>query len=276
MLGELVQSLLTRANPAARALGYVHESVSTQARYRRVRRHWEPHLRASRSFIEQTVATTSGRTAVIVFGSGWGFDIPLDTLEHEYQQVYLLDIVHPRPVRKRFAARKKFQLIEADLTGVVASLAQENSHLSFTSAFPLLPAADLIISANVLSQLPLLPARYAERQQWTNVALLKTQILLAHAQWLASLATPVCLVSDYALNIHDRQGVCIEHDSLLAGLALKPGSEEWEWEIAPFGEMANDLRITHQVRAIRLQPGESCFVGSSIHATIFAFTCGRP
>jgi hypothetical protein len=260
MLQEFVQSLITPATPAARALGYVHESVSTKARYRRVRRYWESHLRASRSFIEQTVALTSGCQAVIIFGSGWGVDIPLDTLIHGYQHVYLIDIVHPRSVRKQLARQNNCHLIEADLTGIVTSLAQGNSHPPFTPSFPSLPVADLIISANVLSQLPLLPVRYAERRQWPNVAQFKAQILLAHAEWLASLATPVCLVSDYTMNIHDRQGVCLERDNLLGGLALSPGNAEWEWEIAPFGEIAKDLRFTHQVRAIRLQPGESCFI----------------
>jgi hypothetical protein len=265
MLREFLQSVLTRANTATRQLGYVQETVSTYARYRRVRHSWEPHLSASRRFIEQAVAATPGRSAVIILGSGWGLDLPLSTLEQEYQQVYLVDIVHPHPVRKRLADHTTLHLIEADLTGIVAQFSRGQDGSSVVAPeFPMLPRADLIISANLLSQLPILPTRYAERRQWLNIHQLKKQVLLAHVGWLAAQATPVCLVSDYRMNIYDRQGVCLEQEDLFDGLALKSSEHEWEWEIAPFGEVARNFRITHQVRALHLQPRESCFMDRSM------------
>lgn len=261
MLWEFFQSLLMRANSSARQLGYLRETISTYARYRRVRQSWVPHLSASRSFIEQTVAATPGRNAVIILGSGWGLDLPLATLERTYQQVHLVDIVHPRSVRKRLSKHHTLHFIEADLTGVVAQLSRSSDRASaVTPEFPTLPNADLIISANLLSQLPILPMRYAERRQWTIRDGLKKQLLFAHAEWLAAQTTPVCLISDYQMHIYDRQGVCIEQEDLFDGLAFKSSTNEWEWEIAPFGEVAKNLRITHQVRALHLQPGESCFL----------------
>lgn len=107
---------------------------------------------------------TPGRSAVLVLGSGWGLDIPLATLEQEYQHVYWVDIVYPRPVKKRLSNHKTLHLIEADLTGVVAQLSRgSNGSSIMTPEFPKLPSADLIISANLLSQLPILPMRYTER-----------------------------------------------------------------------------------------------------------------
>ncbi len=261
MLWEFFQSLLMRANSSARQLGYLRETISTYARYRRVRQSWAPHLSASRNFIEQIVTATPGRHAVTILGSGWGLDLPLATLERTYQQVHLVDIVHPRSVRKRLSKHHTLHFIEADLTGVVAQLSRSSDRASaVTPEFPTLPNADLIISANLLSQLPILPMRYAERRQWTIRDGLKKQLLFAHAKWLAAQATPVCLISDYQMHIYDRQGVCIEQEDLFNGLTFKSSTNEWEWEIAPFGEVAKNFRITHQVRALHLQPGESCFL----------------
>lgn len=261
MLWEAIQTVMTRSLPAARKLGYVHEAIGLYARYRRVRRSWQPHLQSCHAFIAQTVAATTPRDAVLVLGSGWGLDIPLTTLEHTYRHVYLVDIVHPRAIRRRSRHRDTLTLIEGDLSGLVTALAQAPHRLSLllqAPRFPHLPPADLILSCNLLSQLPLLPLRYAAQHGGLDVAQVARTILLAHARWLASLHTPVCLLSDYAMLTYDRQGMCVAQDDLLAGLSLPAGEAEWDWEIAPWREVHKDFRVVHRVRALRLRPGKMC------------------
>ncbi|WP_054762978.1 hypothetical protein [Methylomonas koyamae] len=49
MIAEFIHYLGTRTNPGARRLGYAGEAAALEARHRRCREAWLPHLAATRA-----------------------------------------------------------------------------------------------------------------------------------------------------------------------------------------------------------------------------------
>ena len=92
--------LTTPAPQWARQPGYLKELIAIQARYRRYRDSWEPHLHASRTVIIAAVDRCDRRHHAIVYGSGLLLDIPLDTLSRAFARLTLVDAVHLRSTRR--------------------------------------------------------------------------------------------------------------------------------------------------------------------------------
>ncbi len=92
---------------------------------------------------------------------------------------------------------------------------------------------DLVISANMLSQLPIRPAEWLERNPvraqalppifWTGWCAGISPICWA---WLAM---PVCLLTDTAMREQDRTGTVTDTLDLMRGAALPPPDAEWDW-----------------------------------------------
>ena len=102
-----------------------------------------------------------------------------------------------------------------------------------------------MVSANVLSQLPILPLDRPGPQPPD----LGRRIVAAHLDGLAALAARVCLLTDVEQVEEDRAGRVTDRLDLLHGVRLGEPDRRWTWDLAPFGEAARDLRQRHQVQA---------------------------
>jgi hypothetical protein len=245
MLLDWLRYLTTPAPWDARRLGFVRDSVWLQSRSRRCRTAWKPHLDRSRAVVAEAVAGLGRRRTAVVLGSGLLDDVPLALLAAAFDSVILVDMVHPWPAR--WAARRfsHVELATFDLSGCAEWMLGRRGDPG-----PALPElcqgeeVDLVVSANVLSQLPILPLDHFGDGATPDLG---SRIVRAHLGALAALGCRICLVTDTAQREEDRGGRMLDHSDLLHGVSAGTPDQEWDWVLAPFGEAARHSRLVHRV-----------------------------
>jgi hypothetical protein len=236
VLIDLFHYLTTPAPWAHRRDGHLRESVLLRSRSRRCRAAWAPHLTRARALVAQACEGLPRMRTCIVLGSGLLDDIPLDHLAARFMEVRLVDAVHPWPTRWAVRGRPNVTLVTADLTRAGAVLAQGGGE-----------TVDLVVSANLLSQLPILPVARVGASDPD----LGGRIVRAHLDALARLSARVCLVTDVEQREEDRDGRVTDRLDLLHGEILPASDDAWTWELAPFGETARHRRLVHRVQGYR-------------------------
>jgi hypothetical protein len=255
MLAELFLSLATPAARMTRRLGLVGESVALWARGNRQRRAWAPHHERCRAVVAETVAGLPQHRKVVVLGSGLLRDIPLDLLCDQFEQVLLVDAVHLPQVRLRMRFRPKVTLLTRDLTGVMGWLAEgADRRVDPLADLTADPAVDLVISANLMSQLawPVEDWLDDHRSRAEHLpADLPAQCIAWHLADLRHFGGRVVLLSDVEMIERDRAGAITDRLDLTRGVALPAPDESWDWPVAPFGEAERDRESIHRVGAWR-------------------------
>ncbi|TNC11947.1 hypothetical protein FF100_17020 [Methylobacterium terricola] len=252
MLLDLAHWLTLPAPLAARRLGYVGDSVRLASRSRRCRAAWAPHLAAAQDTVRAAMRDCPRRDLAVVLGSGLLDDVPIDDLAAAFRRVVLVDAVHPWRARWRSRRHANVARLTHDLSGANGLLLDRGE-----TARPVLPPvcreADLVVSANLLSQLPIRPVARLEAAgrlgSWTDADAFGRHIVAAHLDALADLPARICLVTDRDETEADRDGRVIERIDLLYGVDPGAAPREWDWELAPFGEEARDRRLVHRVAA---------------------------
>ncbi|MEH3117850.1 MAG: hypothetical protein PGN25_09720 [Methylorubrum populi] len=255
MLLDLLHLLTTPAPRPQRRLGYRRDSIWLMSRARRCREAWAPHLDASRAAMRTAIAAARRRDTAVVLGSGPLADVPLDDLAGSFRRVVLVDAVHPRPALRAARAFPNVEILTADLSGAMALMVGTAPDLE--PGLPPVcaaPSTDLVISANLLSQLPIRPVERLEASRrgfgpWTpdEGDAFGRRIVEGHLDGLARLSAKVCLVTDIDETEEDRQGRVHARHDLLYGARLGAPEREWEWDLAPFGETARGRRLVHRV-----------------------------
>jgi len=258
MFRELLSSLTMSCGAAARQLGLMDAAVRLDARHHRCGRAWAPHLARCREFIGRAATDCPGRDLAVVVGSGHLLDIPLDLLAAAFRRVVLADVAHPRVARRAAARLPNVTLLEFDATGLhqeVMRICRNRVCAALpVPAPPELPGPrpDLLVSANLLSQLPLRPVESLRRDLLEvaeqDLAALARGVIDAHLEWLGRAADRVCLVSDFLRVVRGDAGEQ-ERMDLLRGATLPPG-ETWEWLLAPRPEALPHADVVHLVRGV--------------------------
>lgn len=122
----------------------------------------------------------------------------------------------------------------------------------------------LTLSANILSQLPLMPMDYLVRRSKGQLnedepplSRFCHDVVAHHLAWLKSLPGQICLISDERRIFYGDEAAMAEEDALY-GNALPEGGEQWLWDIAPPGEQEKHIGIRHLVR------GYAAFCGARL------------
>ncbi|OQP86073.1 hypothetical protein BTR14_12880 [Rhizobium rhizosphaerae] len=233
---------------------FIGGSVRLWARARRCAKAWAPHEAQCHAAVEAMVAEMKQRRTVVVLGSGLLRDVPVKALSRAFDTVVLVDLVHLASIRAWLALNgiRNAKLISRDLSGAQAILAGLPAEpLAFLRQ---VPALDLVISANILSQMPIGLRRSLEGQGRPIEEATLSRIVDAHLEGLASLPCRRLLLTDCDYTVRDRAGTVVETADLLLGNTLPPEEAEWIWPVAPFGEEGRDIEILHRVVAVR-DPG---------------------
>jgi len=252
MILEAIKYLTTPCRPEFRKLGYLHEIVGLQAREKRQHKLWEPHHRQCRELIRRAADLCPFRRRVIVLGSGLLEDIPLDYLHRQFEEVVLVDVIHLKEVRQQVADYPNVHLLEQDISGLALPLAgMRRGAQGLPKPEAVIPQlneqTDLVVSANLLSQLCIAPLNYAvsrfgfsdqEYIEWCR------QIIQAHLNSLLESGARVCLITDLVHVETDRRGEEIRRDDMLFGVTLPDAAWLWDWELAPLGELSRRYRVT--------------------------------
>jgi len=223
----------------------LHASIALGARARRCAGAWAPHLDQVRTHI--SAAATGGDT-VVVLGSGWLHDVPIEHLVARYRRVVLVDAVHPRPVHALARRDPRIILAEIDLSGVLIGLWQHREWPPLLAEplavdwRPWCPVpADLVISDLILSQIGMAACRIADRRgaDPTASAAWAERIQAHHLATLPT-ARRTLLITDTTVSEGD------DLTELVPPSLLPTPRATWTWRVAPAGELG-PLAIDHHV-----------------------------
>jgi hypothetical protein len=241
MLREWLIHRTTPAPEPVKRLGYLKEQIAITARHRRLHAAWKEHLERSRRFVLWSAANCPGQNKAVILGSGGLLDVPLGDLADDFKEVVLVDIFHSASVIAWARHYPNVDLVEADLTGLVDDLA-----VGAMPADPPLPEipdadADLVVSLNLLAQLPIIPARHVPDKQAKAFA---AEIQRQHLRALQALPGRVCLITETVREFVE-DGAVDETEPALADIKLPDPDESWIWNLAPAPEVerGRDLRL---------------------------------
>lgn len=241
MIVEAIQHFLTPALREVKALGYVREAIAIDARYARCRDAWAGHLEKCKKHILAATDSLPPNSTVMIIGSGALHDVPLREIEEQGRSLTLVDIVHLPRIRK--LCKNNIQLIEQDVTGWVRPLFHKRQAKEIRNN---LPKTDLVISLNILSQLPLNLIKYAERHNIPLPDNFARTIMAEHLDMINSLAPQSLIISDLDRS-YKNEDELLEKESALPELELPCPHDIWDWDIVPKGELDRRISLIHHV-----------------------------
>ena len=260
MLSDLVAFCLAPFPWHLAPMGYVRELSGIGRRGAQCVEAWRPHLDASKRVILGAAKACTSRNSVLVVGSGLLLDVPLDALSATFGRVVLADIIQPRAVRRAAASHGNVELLQLDVTGVAKPVfdyvrRRSRGPLPRCEVDCLLDRAfDLVVSVNLLSQLPVIPGAYLRAKlpmlPPLTVADFSSAVIDAHLDWLARFDCRVVLITDSERTEQGGDGA-VQRKDLLKGVRLPPPEETWTWDIAPRGTVYRDVAVRHRVVAYR-------------------------
>ncbi|KQQ73822.1 hypothetical protein ASF70_08490 [Rhizobium sp. Leaf321] len=228
---------------------FIRSSVNLWSRANRCADAWAPHEENCKAFIRETIVGMKQRRTVVVLGSGLLRDVPIEDLAKAFDTVVLVDLVHLASVRLRMLAGRyrNVRLISRNLSGLDAALAGDVPEpLAFLRQVPYL---DLVVSANILSQIGVGARRQLEKTGHAEPDAIVAKLVNAHLDGISALPCRQILLTDTAYRIVDRQGEVLETTDLLAGLTPPQAVRAWCWPVAPYGELGREYQAVHDVIA---------------------------
>lgn len=247
MLAELFTYLTTPCPWYVRRMGYLYEAIAMRERHRRHRADWQQHIVNTRRCVLSVAEKCRNRDRAVVLGAGLLLDVPLSELASIFREVVLADIVFLPEIRRRITSYGNVTLLQCDVTGIAELLFQNVQYgrqVLPSDTTPYHPVVDagtgLVVSLNLLSQLCVIPGRYALKHIPTlhenHVSDWCRRITASHYAAMASMPGDVCLIADHEFAKYDRHGQVIEKGSTIYGIALPEPDDSWTWMVAPFKE----------------------------------------
>lgn len=218
-----------------RKMGYLKDQKGILERYLLEADHWEPHLAKTRNEVKSFVDITQP-SEIIVMGSGWLLDFPLEEVYETCRNIFLLDIFHPPQIKKKVEKFPGVQCIPADLTGGMIDKAYKTGKLpsieNFNSKMEVpQKSGRVVVSLNVLNQLDILLVDAVKRKDHISPEEINTFrqfIQKAHIEVIA--AFPSCLITDITELLINREGEEIERkDLIFTDLPEVSGQNSWIW-----------------------------------------------
>ncbi|MBF0520570.1 MAG: hypothetical protein HQK92_12715 [Nitrospirae bacterium] len=271
LIAEFLTYLASPALLYIKRMGYLKEAIAIDARYKRCKSAWSPHLENSKNFIINALKRCKNFRTVVVLGSGNLLDLPLLQLSQTFEKVILVDIVH---LGKTLKTIRKFPNVVAhtcDITETSESIfnliksranTAEHIELPLPKMFHLPETQDncpdLVISLNIFSQLTVMPREYILKnkasedgpvlKRWEN------EVLESHLNSLFALKTNVCLITDFEFIERNHRTQSVNQYYTLTGINLPMPEKTWIWNIAPKGEISKDISIERKVAAFFFSP----------------------
>lgn len=264
LIWRLLKNEPYKIPPFARALGFVGYSQDLESRYKKNQGLWQSHIVQCRSLISSFFAQYPSARHLHIIGSAHLIEFDRQELIERFDRITLIDIVHPPQIVKWAAQHKeKVELKCLDVSGVLESLSKHKDYDSVlagikTAILPLLNA-DLIISANLISQLHLLPMSIVERKSQTPWSIeqkdtLATASAEKHLAWLAAHQIPVLIYGDRQVTYKNQEGVITYSGSYPVSWGDFKKITEWNWHLAPLGEVSPLYSLEMKVEAYQLTP----------------------
>ena len=253
MLLEALTYLVTPCPPIARKLGFPREMVSIMSRHGRCKKSWAPHLARSREIVREAIARTQGRRRAVILGAGLGYDLPLADLTGQFTEVLLVDLVHGPGIRLAAWRDRRVRLVTHDVTECLEELVAGGTEVAQPRYLLGDPTVDLVVSLNIVSQLPTLPGHFLEDVAGRDEAdadAIGRALVEAHFRYLQSFSGAVCLIADIERQILSPDKTIVETVPALRGASIPWAGESWTWDIAPLGEEDPNYAVRNRVVGI--------------------------
>jgi hypothetical protein len=254
---------MKKRSKSIRRMGFIVDQEGIMNRYMRESSNWLHHLERTQKFISASFAQTEAET-VAVLGSGWLLDVPLDHLLKRFRHIYLVDIHHPIQIRKKTAALKQVELIEADLTGGAIEKIWQYYNESLTPPengpvplhLHLEPPLthiqpEAMISVNLMNQLDIILCDYILKQkhfQQEDLTPFRATIQAFHLDWISK--KPGCLVTDINEEVTDKNKTISSKALLYTDLPEGIRHDSWWWDFDSLGTYHPGSRTRMEVQAV--------------------------
>ena len=241
MIREWLQSKTWKATPEAKSCGYLSQLIALNARRNRLKDLWKDHEKYCKQVIHEEILQTKNKHSVVVLGSGLLHEVPIISLINAFKEVYLVDVVHGP---KTFKMGKQVNILSRDITGFWDIIKNHDK----SKWMPLLekvaapwPQADLVISANMLSQIPISFVDRFNAEGFNNDEQLSfcTLLLKNHIRHLQQNSGRSLLICDNGREFSDSSDKFIRKEPSLSGLNLGKPFFGWSWNLAPIPEFSN-------------------------------------
>lgn len=244
--------------PEARAFGHLYEAIALVQREKRVSSHWLPHRILCKKFISQNSGVSNERKkAVLVLGAGPLHEIPVDFLAASFERVDLVDVVHLQETKEAWSHLKNLRFIESDVTELEKDLLREKKPLEKIPTLFLKEDYDLVISANLLSQLAYHQRKFLSKKARPGLSEEKLdrfagKVTENHFLYLKKFSCPVILITDIEIHLMDKKGSLLQTDYPFIHFPLPVPDQTWWWNIAPIPEFSRDVAVKMKVAAFVL------------------------
>lgn len=259
MILEVIEYLSTPCSWTVRKLGYLNGQLGIKVRHRMCRSAWRGHLEQTRQVIRAAILDCSQRRKAVVLGSGLLLDVPLADLAAAFDEVVLVDVVHPLSVYLKARWYRNVKLLRADLSATAADLAKVGGDSSrpLPRAVPRFfcddPTVDYVVSVNLLSQLPFVPSLYLEKhsRDEAEIAAYARDLIDSHLDYLQRLPGVITLITDVEKLKVDKKGNVVDRYDILYGAVLPWETKEWTWEHVPLKHLSPDFAYHRRVCAVK-------------------------
>lgn len=242
---------------------FIADQEGIMNRYLREKDNWSSHLNNTKEFILNSFEKSNPET-VMVLGSGWLLDLPLEEMCKRFKKIYLVDARHPAQVIKKAEKIEAVELFELDISGGGIEFCwelrkQKEAHYKkyildeFVPKMPDLPVKpDAYISLNILNQLDILLIEFLKRKKarviHAEVTRFRERIQKFHLHWITK--KPGCLITDVAeLTYKPGQE---PNEKQLLHISLPEGirKEEWTWDFDLSKKYHPDAETRMKVEAV--------------------------
>jgi len=221
---------------------YISDQQGIMERYLQEHDGWSSHLLKTRSFILNCVRKYAPQS-VLIMGSGWLLDVPLDELAGMCERIYLVDICHPVQVEKKIKKYENCNLIARDLTGggIGSTYAFVDEYKTTGRREPLhnieinIPSipekVDYVISLNLLNQMDILLVDYIKKHieyPESEINNFRKRIQEYHLSLLEPGRS--CLVTDEEELVLNNRNQLVKRKKLIyATLPSGMKRQQWKW-----------------------------------------------
>jgi hypothetical protein len=220
-------------------MNYISDQKGILRRFFREAGGWNEHLNLSGAFI-QGILQSNEVNQVVVLGSGWLLDFPLEKIIPLVEKITLVDVLFPIQIQRKVRNIKKVECIAADITGgfiqlVYEQLKQGRPKFTIPRDIPVPHISPekgkLILSLNILNQLDILLVDYIRKNKIKDEELiLKLRKLLQESHISMLQEHPYILITDFREILINTHGKVLEERELIF-TQLPEGDlmKEWEW-----------------------------------------------
>lgn len=179
-------------------------------------------------------------------------EIPIETLSKTFKRVVLVDIVHLRSTKKSVAHLTNVEFIEHEITEIEESLRVHKELQEKVPAKFLSEDWGLVLSVNVMSQLPLHLETFIYKKLKNKFSAPQTEAFLKavtqnHLRYLQSFQANAILITDTQTFYYDKNEKILQTDHNYEHLSLPKPNEEWNWNVAPIPEFQKDIGMKMRV-----------------------------